>query len=310
LVYPNDTCAYAYNATVLNCTDGASTVSNVVSSPVQLTVGQPDMLVSDIINLTSTSREFEYYFAPPNEQGSNLWLGGRQVKIKINNTEFSCTTESTLGIADFTRDFPAINNATTTIITASFAGDNPASASAISTAADGTSYAACTTVQYNVNATTPGYQPSSNTITLTVGPHSTLETMLTETPEQMQQDAQNSGWLSIHSKWSWGIPWYRLHFVLNVPLSPYGTIYVDCGFSPLPFGTSFDANATVFVLMLNDIGTAIATDVTLGLATDYIIQRVAAGLAGRTIVGNWAGNSSIHWALTCKCMDLICHEWE
>jgi hypothetical protein len=76
-----------------------------------------------------------------------------------------------------------------------------------------------------------------------------------------------------------------MHFVLNVPLSPYGTIHIDYGWSPLPLGLSFKANATVFALMLDDIGSQISTDVILGLALGYIIQRVAAGLLGRTVVG-------------------------
>jgi hypothetical protein len=76
-----------------------------------------------------------------------------------------------------------------------------------------------------------------------------------------------------------------MHFVLNVPLSPYGMVYVDYGWSPLPLGISFRTNTTVFALVLNDIGAEIATDVILGLAVGYVIQRIAAGFAGKTIVG-------------------------
>jgi hypothetical protein len=62
-------------------------------------------------------------------------------------------------------------------------------------------------------------------------------------------------------------------------------LFIDYGWSILPFGTSFQTNATVLALMLNDIGAQIATDLILGLALGYVIQRIAAGMAGRTGVG-------------------------
>ena len=95
-----------------------------------------------------------------------------------------------------------------------------------------------------------------------------------------------------------------MHFVLNVPLPPYRNIYADYGWSLLPFGTSFRANFTVFMLMLNDLAQQIATDVIVGFAVGYVIQRVAAGIAGRTIVGialaiiGYLGYSALStWAL-------------
>jgi hypothetical protein len=206
LTYPSDGKAYAYNATILCCTDGYKTVSNVVSSPVQLAVGHPATLVSaPILNFTSTSRELEYYFENPNH--GMMFLGNRTIEVKINDTSYTCTTEEGNGVAEFAHDFPAVNNSTTVyIITATFNGDNPASATANSTAADGTSYTACTTTQYNINATTLGYKPSSNTITLTVDPHSTLATTATKTPEQMQQGAEQDGTLRPWNEFSLFFP--------------------------------------------------------------------------------------------------------
>lgn len=67
-----------------------------------------------------------------------------------------------MGTTEFTQDFSLVGNLTTYIITAAFAGDTPTTASATSTALDGTSYAACNTTQYNLNATTLGYQPSAS----------------------------------------------------------------------------------------------------------------------------------------------------
>jgi hypothetical protein len=53
----------------------------------------------------------------------------------------------------------------------------------------------------------------------------------TKTPEQMQQEAENNGWLKPpEPRFSWWYPWFRLHFVmvyadadiLDVGLSPLG----------------------------------------------------------------------------------------
>lgn len=79
LTYPGDGNAYAFNATILNCTDGYSTVSNVVSSPVQLTVGYNDTLNSIVMNETAPNRHtIEYWFGDP-DKGGMLGLDGRQI---------------------------------------------------------------------------------------------------------------------------------------------------------------------------------------------------------------------------------------
>lgn len=175
LNYPNDSNAYAYNATILGCTDGLETVSNVVSNPVQLTVGSSATLDS-IVSTASTKRTIDYWFEDPVFH-RNLYLTGRQITVKINGTvhDGQClTTDGYTGVAEFSGDFQAVNNSTTTYtITASFAGDNPVSASANSTALDGSCYATCTTVKYNYDATTCGYETSSNCIVITVTPQST-----------------------------------------------------------------------------------------------------------------------------------------
>jgi hypothetical protein len=227
-------------------------------------VGQSANLVSaPIINLTSTSRKFEYWFRDTNT-GHDLSLGGKPIDVKVNDTEFTCTTDPGIGIAEFTRDFPAVNNNLTTyIITATFVGDNPAYASATSTAPDGTNCAACTTTQYN------GYEPSTNTIVLTVDPHSVLATTATKTPEEMQQDAQDSGWFDVYSEWSWWYPWYRLHVKIHVNPT------IDIGFNPiLPGGEThgwdgLERFAAVTEEALEDVGLDLA-----GMFAEYVVAKV------------------------------------
>jgi len=57
-------------------------------------------------------------------------------------------------------------------------------------ALDETQYTVCTTLQYFP------YKPTSNTTTLTVEPQSTHVMRTTKTQEQLQQEAEDSGWLT------------------------------------------------------------------------------------------------------------------
>jgi len=58
-------------------------------------------------------------------------------------------------------------------------------------APDNSQYPLCTTLYYY------GYKPSANTTILTVDPKSTQLMTTTKTPEQLQAEAEQSGWLSI-----------------------------------------------------------------------------------------------------------------
>jgi hypothetical protein len=167
---------------------------------------------------------------------------------------------------------------TTYTITASFAGDQPLNATAYDNTLDGEQYPECTTVQN-------GYEPSSNSTVLTVTPQSTQAMVPTETPDQLKQSAQSSGWFRVYNEFSWWYPWYRLHFVLNAPVQPYGTAYADLGWSLLPFGTTFKANYTVFALMLGDVSENIAETLFVSVIVANLVQEAASGYAGRTLAG-------------------------
>jgi hypothetical protein len=156
---------------------------------------------------------------------------------------------------------PIDGNATTYTITASFAGDQPANATAYDNTLGGTTYAECTTVQYD-------YEPSNNSTVLTVTPQSTQATTPTGTPQQMQQEAKNSGWLSVYSQWSWWYPWYRLHIKIN--LDPT----IDVGFNPiLPSGETchFDSLA-VFANTVEQVWQDITIEVG-GLLFAYVLAK-------------------------------------
>jgi hypothetical protein len=220
----------------------------------------------------------------------------------VNNTEYLPPLTDSNGYFCLSLDLQPVNNQSKTyIIIASFEDTSyqPFNCTAWAVTLDGQVYAECTTVHC-------GLKPSTNYAIVTVEPQATQITADEDmtvsqanetttqssaqvppqkTPEEMQKEAEQSGWFWVRDEFTWDYPWYRMHYVLNVPLPPYGTIYVDYGWSALPFGMSFQANATVLALILNDIGSKIATDLILGLAMGYVVQRVAAGLAGKTLVG-------------------------
>jgi hypothetical protein len=75
-------------------------------------------------------------------------------------------------------------------VEAVFYGDNALNLTEMANLPNGTEYAVCTTLQYF------GYKPASNTAILTVEPQSTQVMTQTKTPEQLQQEAEDSGWLS------------------------------------------------------------------------------------------------------------------
>jgi hypothetical protein len=139
-----------------------------------------------------------------------------------------------------TLNLPSVDNKPTVYnVQAVFEGDNPQNASAYAYTPNGTRYAICTTVQY-------GYKPASNATWLTVTPQSTQVMQATKTPEQMQQEAEQSGWLTVWHEFSWSYPWYRMHVRVNVNPT------IDIGFNPiLPGGEVAEWNGLGFFSSLS-----------------------------------------------------------
>lgn len=181
------------------------------------------------------------------------------------------------GCFSFVHDFPAVNNAGTTYtVSVSYNGTNAVSVSATSITLGGSNYAMCTTIQYS-------NKPCSNSTVLTVDPQSTQATIPTKSSQEMQQEAEQSGALTIWHEFSWWYPWYRCHLRINCTL-PQGQLCMDYGWTFLPFGQTFECNE-VAALVLNEI----ASDVLWDLVTGYVIAKLvlhgAALLLGKTLVG-------------------------
>jgi hypothetical protein len=148
------------------------------------------------------------------------------------------------------------------------------------------------------------YWPSLNTAALTVEPPSTTakadpESTATEqqestkveippgkTPEEIQQEAEQKGWLKVWHEFSWWYPWYRIHIKININPT------IDVGFNPiLPGGEKVKWDGLeIFSAVLEEIWLDIALDF-LGLFVSYVAAKalgfwnLAAGLIAEGIKG-------------------------
>jgi len=101
-------------------------------------------------------------------------------------------------------------------------------AEAVLTTPNGTNYHVCTTTFY-------GYKPSAASTSITVQPLSTTLTKPEKTPEELEEEAEQAGWLSIWHEFSWWPPWYRLHIKITID-----NLTIDIGFNPLlPVGETW-----------------------------------------------------------------------
>jgi len=178
-----------------------------MSSPVMLTVGKD----------TELSMRLEP------EKGYNFTVSGRllcdgqpvpnkQIAIKANGTVLGALLTATNGTYSGKLYLPAKGNKPTDYqVDAVFQGDISLNLTGHAYLPNGTRYAVCTTLQYSA------YVPAANTVFLTVEPTATQATKATKTPEQMQQEAEQSGWLKPPKpRFSWEYPFFRLHFIAVV----------------------------------------------------------------------------------------------
>jgi hypothetical protein len=166
-------------------------------------------------------------------------------------------------------------------VTAIFGDEDARNVTVYGYTPNGTRYPVSTTIYY-------GLKPSVNSLSLTVEPPKTEvktapEDMLQgnvtatqasvkippqKTPEQMQREAEQGGWLSIWPEFSWWYPWFKLH--VQVKLNP--TVHV--AFSPvLPGGESAEwSGIDVFMQLAAEVMEEIIVDVA-GIFTAYLAAK-------------------------------------
>jgi hypothetical protein len=250
-IYPDDGSVYVFWASV-------NDAQQIVSSPVTLTVGEATRLSMNV---------------EPGD-GFNHVISGRllcdgvgvadeQVVIKVNGTIVDVVTTAGDGGYSTTLNLQPVDNEPTSYqVEAVYYGDDALNLTGLATLPDDTEYAVCTTLQYF------GYKPSSNTAMLTVEPQSTQVMTSTKTPEELQQEAEDSGWLSTWHEFTWWYPWYRLHIKINI--NPV----IDVGFNPLlPGGeTWFWDGLEIFAEVIAEFVEELAIDIGI-LFLEYIVAK-------------------------------------
>ena len=254
-------------------------LQGVNSSPVQLTVSKATGL---FLRVTRGEDSVEHMVEGWLRWNSN-GVDGKTVTVKVNETAYMLTTNQNGYFKTTLKLEPRGYKPTTYMITATFEGDSSLNATAWTYTLDGQRFAACTTMQF-------GFKPSFNSTSLTVEPQATQETQPTKTPEQLQAEAEQSGWLTIWHEFSWWYPWYRCHLKIDCTLAQ-GRLYMDYGWTFLPFGSTFECNE-VTAYMINDLANQVynvGKDVLLELVKGYligmVIQHLTAWLLGKTLVG-------------------------
>ena len=189
-------------------------------------------------------------------------MSGTQIKICINDTVIDTLPTNTSGwCCKILNLEPKDNKPTLYRLSASFEGDTPTNATSYHTI-NGTTYAVCTTIHY-------GFKPAVNSTFLTVQPQSTEATQPTKTPEQIEQEAKQNGWIRPENEFSIFYPWYRLHLIAVFN----GEDVLDVGLAPL----GYDVIVTYpkFDSCINKFIEAIAKAVVIGYVTAEIAVLVA-----------------------------------
>ena len=221
LLYPDDTKAHAFMACVVPETIlGVTLPQGIVCNPIQLTVSKTTRI---LLNTTREGSSLNHTI-----QGRLMWnstsVPNKEVKLKINETEYTVTTNDTGHFSKSLDLQPKDGENTTYIITASFADDTqqPLNATAWAKTLDGQDYATCTTIQF-------GYRPSCNSTLLMVEPQATDTATSKKSPEEMKEEMLGIGWLKVWHGFSWWYPWYRLH--INATIE--GAAWVHVAFNPV-----------------------------------------------------------------------------
>jgi hypothetical protein len=98
-----------------------------------------------------------------------------------------------------------------------------------------------------------------------------------KTPEELQQEANASGWLSIWHEFTWWYPWYRLHIQVNI--NPR----IHVGFNPILLGGEVgDWDGVEF---FSDLNEEFLQELIVDMIGIFIGYVVAKGLS----LWNWVG---------------------
>jgi hypothetical protein len=231
----------------------------IVSSPVMLTVGEATALSMSV----EADEGFDYNFS-----GTLLYDGNpvdqEPIEVKANGTSLGYVKTHSDGSYSFLVTLPPVDNmATDYQVELVYHGSDSLNLNGLATTPDGTEYTVCTTLQYFP------YKPASNSTWLTVEPQSTHVMQTTKTPEQLQQEAEQSGQLRPEARFSWWYPWFTLHYILSVEEEDV----LDIGLALL--GSDIAVPKSIFDSWVNDFIGAIVSAYVIGWATAEIATLAA-----------------------------------
>jgi hypothetical protein len=139
-------------------------------------------------------------------------LAGKTIKLSVNGTFFDALSTDENGA--FQLDLNCLTeeekNATSYNIEAWFEGASPQNVTSYVNTANGTK-PFCTTTYYS-------YKPAMNVTTLTVYPQSTDVALATKTPEELQTEQEEEGWLHVWGPDSFSLlpPFMKFHMKVAV----------------------------------------------------------------------------------------------
>jgi hypothetical protein len=155
-----------------------------------------------------------------------------------------------------------------------------------------------------------------------VDPHSVEVMLATKTPEEIQKEAQQEGWLSIWHEWSWWFPWYRLHFIAKYN----GETMIDVGIAALPFADSGSfpntplnqkINEWFGKVLLNVLQGVIATELALWLGSHlgpvYFVISLGVYIGYKVVnlfVINWNSLENLYVSLVSTFISTAISAWK
>jgi hypothetical protein len=234
--YPSDDSICTVNASVKS----SDSILNwtLAVQPVTLTVGNETQL---LLQAWRDPQGTGHTIYAQLVDGLGHELGsGYTVTLTVNGIDYVNQTNSTGYVTLHQTLQPGDTSANIYEVIAMFNGTNPRSFSLNASDPYGNQYAVCTTNQYDL-------RPSTNSSTLQVLLQSTDVITTTKTIDQMQQEAKQSRTLRVKEEWSWGYPWFRVHFLF----APNGTTEYDDGISLLPFGNTLQYTALMSSTVIN-----------------------------------------------------------
>jgi hypothetical protein len=244
---------------------------------------------SNMMTLTVDSST-HIFFVKLIDESIDMPIPNAVVKIYLNDTLMGTYSTGPEAYFDVDRNFDPGNTSVSYTVKAVYEGCNVSTATLNATDLEGNSYTICSTF-YSY------YKPSANVTTFVVEPQATSTQTPAKTPEQLQQEAQDSGWLSVYSEFSWWYPWYRLH--VKIHINPT----IDIGFNPiLPGGETHNWDGlekfeAVTAEALEDVGIDLAgmfaayvtakTTSIINPAVGVLIESVKLGVALVFLYNDW-----------------------